>query len=216
MPAKTKQESDSDLIQKGLPCANEDCNSSDAVALYSDGHTHCFSCNQTIQPGKSKPVSGLARQPKGAKAEEVAQAIGSGEARALPSRKISQATCRHWDYLARTTPKGHHQHLAIYRDKHGAPLAIKVRDLGKDGKEKSVLLDRPEERTCCSANGYGARAARWLWSRKARLIALSSLPAIREQVARGLSIGWGGRSSQGRIQFRTGMAELLRKGSVRL
>ena len=41
------QESESVLVQSKLPC--EDCGSSDALALYSDGHTHCYSCEKTKQ-----------------------------------------------------------------------------------------------------------------------------------------------------------------------
>lgn len=41
----------SNLINKG-PC--QSCGSSDANATYDDGHTHCFSCNTTVQ-NNSKP-----------------------------------------------------------------------------------------------------------------------------------------------------------------
>jgi len=38
-----------------------DCGSSDACALYTDGHTHCFSCDTTTQPGgtthRTKPMT---------------------------------------------------------------------------------------------------------------------------------------------------------------
>ena len=40
-------EGDSTLVSKG-PCP--ECGSSDACALYDDGHQHCFSCGQTFQP----------------------------------------------------------------------------------------------------------------------------------------------------------------------
>lgn len=42
--------SDSTLLYKG-PCTS--CGSSDACAVYDDGHTHCFSCNATRQGGKN-------------------------------------------------------------------------------------------------------------------------------------------------------------------
>ena len=35
---------------KHAPCNNPDCNSSDGMAVFSDGHTHCFVCGQTVQP----------------------------------------------------------------------------------------------------------------------------------------------------------------------
>ena len=45
-------ESDSYLISKG---ACDSCGSSDANALYSDGHTHCFSCSKTVAGDGSVP-----------------------------------------------------------------------------------------------------------------------------------------------------------------
>lgn len=33
-----------------MPCENPECGSSDANALYTDGHTHCFSCGATTYP----------------------------------------------------------------------------------------------------------------------------------------------------------------------
>lgn len=157
-------ESTSELIQKGLPCDESSCGSSDAVALYSDGHTHCFSCNHTVQPNKGKALKPGSHKAKGAKAEEVAQAIGSGQVRALTSRKITQATCRHWDYLCRTTPRGNHQHLAVYRDKHGSPLAIKVRDLGTDGKEKEFFWIGPKKDVL-----FG----QWLWGQGGKMVVVT-------------------------------------------
>ena len=50
--------STSELTGKG-PCV--DCGSSDACATYTDGHTHCFSCDKTTQPGgntqRDKPMT---------------------------------------------------------------------------------------------------------------------------------------------------------------
>lgn len=161
--ARTNKPSDSDLEQKGLPC--DACGSSDALALYSDGHTHCFSCNDTVQPGKGAVLKpGAATKAKGPKAQEVLAAIESGEVRALTSRKITQATCRHWDYLTRTTGSGHHQHLAIYRDKNGSPQAIKVRDLGSDGKDKEFFWIGPKKDML-----FG----QWLWGQGGKMVVVT-------------------------------------------
>lgn len=36
------------------PCTNPKCGSSDAMQVYDDGHTHCFSCGTTTQPKSDK------------------------------------------------------------------------------------------------------------------------------------------------------------------
>ena len=45
-------ESESNLISKG-PC--DDCGSSDACAVYDDGHSYCFSCETHTQGAESSP-----------------------------------------------------------------------------------------------------------------------------------------------------------------
>ena len=46
--------SDSNLVRKG-PCP--DCGSSDACAVYDDGHTHCFSCETTTSAKSAPPLN---------------------------------------------------------------------------------------------------------------------------------------------------------------
>lgn len=47
MSPSTRDAPTSRLIKSHQPC--DDCGSSDALAIYDDGHTHCFSCNTTTQ-----------------------------------------------------------------------------------------------------------------------------------------------------------------------
>ena len=46
----SSQPSSSELVRKEA-CPN--CDSSDALAVYDDGHAHCFSCDKTIQDSES-------------------------------------------------------------------------------------------------------------------------------------------------------------------
>ena len=39
---------------KHAPCDDPDCNSSDGMAVFSDGHTHCFVCGKTTQPDQAE------------------------------------------------------------------------------------------------------------------------------------------------------------------
>lgn len=70
---------------KHIPCDN--CGSSDANSLYSDLHTHCFSCQKSTFPDDgqqqtaSKPVSSI-------------QGYSEADTRGLSARKISEETCR--------------------------------------------------------------------------------------------------------------------------
>lgn len=49
--------SESVVVKEHLPCT--DCGSHDALCLYSDGHTYCFSCN-TFHKGKEEEMEGTA------------------------------------------------------------------------------------------------------------------------------------------------------------
>lgn len=116
----------SEFVSKGHPC--EACGSSDAVALYSDGHTHCFSC------GKTSPGDGHGLPP--AVDEAVPERFPQGSIKGISSRGLTQATCREWDYQVRQTPAGEIEHLALYRDEHGHVVGVKVRNVGTDGSGK--------------------------------------------------------------------------------
>lgn len=109
-------ESESELISKG-PCP--DCNSSDACASYTDGHTYCHSCRThhhgdgTTPTKVRKPVSGT-------------PLITAGEVSALVKRKLSEETCKKWGYQVGEY-KGRKCQIANYRDADGTVMAQKVR-----------------------------------------------------------------------------------------
>ncbi len=81
------------------PCP--DCGSSDALTLYDDGHTHCFSCGSTRFPEKE---------------------VRRLEVKALPERKITKAVC---EFFGVTSDENHH--VYPYTNKDGIPVATKVR-----------------------------------------------------------------------------------------
>jgi len=83
---------------KHLPCEN--CGSSDALALYDDGHTYCHKCHThtsaqkevstseapevaTVSPTENKVAKGL---------------LSKGECEALGKRRITEETCKLWGY----------------------------------------------------------------------------------------------------------------------
>lgn len=112
-----EQTNESEFLRH-IPCDN--CGSSDANSLYSDGHTFCFSCNThkngdgTVSESPKKKASGLI----------------SGEYQDLIKRKINETTCRKFGYQV-----GNHNgkivQIAPYYDEGGNLVAQKVRGADK-------------------------------------------------------------------------------------
>jgi twinkle protein len=132
---KHEHESESTLLSKG-PCDN--CGSSDANAEYDDGHTHCFSCGNTVQgdgDGRPREHRVDAGRPEG---------LLSGDIKALGKRGIDEATCRKYDYRVGKDRDGNPVQIATYYDLAGNPVAQKLRTPDKDfaclGKMKSAGL----------------------------------------------------------------------------
>jgi len=121
-----------------LPCENPDCGSSDANSLYSDGHTHCFACNTTVQNSTSEGVSVAA--PPSAKAK---LGLLAGDYKDIVKRGLTKDLCRKYDYFT-TTYKGERVHVANYRDKNGEVVAQKIRNKHKQfsilGDAKKITL----------------------------------------------------------------------------
>lgn len=82
---------ESHVIQAKMPC--EQCGSSDGKHLYSDGHTYCYVCEKRAAgDGEAQAV----RQKTPMSLMDFGRA--QGRYSALPSRKISEATCKKYGY----------------------------------------------------------------------------------------------------------------------
>ena len=101
----------------------EDCGSSDACAVYDDGHTYCFSC------GQYRNGSGH-RNPKGSHAPKDPSLIQDGYYCAMSARGITETTCRKWGYQAGSY-KGDPCHIANYLNSEGEVVAQKIRKKDK-------------------------------------------------------------------------------------
>lgn len=104
------------------PCGA--CGSSDASALYSDGHQHCFNCGTR---GFGTDVAAVAT-PVGSK---TSAGLLRGEYAALTKRLITEETCRKFLYT-QGTHYGKGVQIATYCDASGAPVAQKIRYANKD------------------------------------------------------------------------------------
>ena len=105
----------SDYIRKEA-CPH--CGSSDANALYDDGHHYCFSCETYTLP-------------EGGKVEQQDENFVTGVASSLPKRNISLDTCRFWDYRVGSF-NGQTVQIANYKDDNGKTIGQKLRFANKD------------------------------------------------------------------------------------
>jgi twinkle protein len=97
------------------PC--ETCGSSDAKATYDDGHTFCFSCHTTTFTDAMVPMD-----------TNSDYKFLEGTYKDIPNRKLSEATCRHYNYQV-----GEGCHIANYRSpKDGSLVAQKIRRANKE------------------------------------------------------------------------------------
>ena len=124
---------ESEVVESKLPC--DDCGSSDAKHLYSDGHTYCFSCQKV----GGEREGGAYTPPKRA-----AGLIG-GEFMALEARGINEQTVRKFGYRCGVY-NSRPCHVAEYRDGSGQIIAQKLRFADKKagfpwlGEPKTVDL----------------------------------------------------------------------------
>jgi twinkle protein len=111
---------ESTLVRKG-PC--DECGSSDANALYSDGHTNCFSCGH-YERGDGQVTKG--RRTVSTALPEYTDA----QVRGLPARQISEETCRLFGVRIGTLRDGSSVHLYPYY-KDNQVVAAKARGADK-------------------------------------------------------------------------------------
>jgi len=117
------------------------CGSSDANAVYTDGHAFCFACNtytHSTEEGERKPVTTNDKVPL----------TLEGEILALTKRGIREDTCRLWGY--RTNVERRTQNAYYFDPETRGLVAAKIRNANKDFS----FIGTPKEATL-----YG----QWLW-----------------------------------------------------
>ena len=104
---------------KHVPC--EHCGSSDAGAIYTDGHFHCFKCGVTEQENTMEERRIL--QEDYGRGKQVTMLL-TGEIKPISERGISRATCETYNVM-----QGNDKHIYPYFDRSGKYVAQKVRDV---------------------------------------------------------------------------------------
>lgn len=122
----SEHETESELVEAKLPC--DTCGSSDALALYDDDHTHCFSCGETKFPKNGEaPKAQPERKPKGP-----TELLPQGEFTTLNKRHLTAHACRKWGYSVGKDWKGVTVQIAAYLNEKREVVAQKVRYANKD------------------------------------------------------------------------------------
>lgn len=101
---------DNTAIRTHLPCPS--CGSSDALTLYSDGHTYCFSCQDTTHKTQQESTK--------------TPLIMNVSASALPKRGLTQRTCERFMYY-KSHYNGKPVQVATYFNIKGEPVGQKLR-----------------------------------------------------------------------------------------
>lgn len=104
------------LVSEHLPCP--DCGSSDALSIYSDGHTYCFSCHTYHNNNKHNNTHNIV-------IPEDEMMLDS-----LRARGITQDTCQKYGYF-KTNLNGEWVQVASYYDDDKRLIGQKVRHANK-------------------------------------------------------------------------------------
>lgn len=129
------------------PCP--ECGSEDNLARYDDGHAWCFT------PGCEyhEKATGVPSVPKSSDERRSKTVSFQGEAKAIVSRRLTEATTQKWQYRVGKDFDGRPAHFAFYLSENRQPIAAKIRYPDKSfrwiGDSKAVGL-------------YG----QWLWRDK--------------------------------------------------
>lgn len=114
------------------PCDN--CGSTDANSLYSDGHLFCFSCNTYTKPEGEVVAQTQAHNTN----------LLQGNPKAIPARGLTEEDCRKFGYHIGKKANGEPVQIAQYRDSKGKVVAQKIRGRDKSfsmiGNSKDITL----------------------------------------------------------------------------
>lgn len=123
------------VFLRHIPCEN--CGSSDANALFSDGHEYCFACEAYVHGDGEVPThnhSGKKRM----------EGLLTGEFKSLQKRGLTEDTCRKFGYQVGRDKNDTLVQIAPYYDEAGAMVAQKIRYANKDfkfiGEPKRAVL----------------------------------------------------------------------------
>ena len=130
------------VVRSHLPC--DDCGSSDALSVYDNGSTHCFSCGSSTRDSDAmeSEATEVGEQSGGRPGALRSDLLTTGRYCDVPKRGLREETLRKFGYQLGEY-KGSPCHIANYRDAEGRIVSQKVR-----GPDKSFTwVGSPKEST---------------------------------------------------------------------
>ena len=115
-----------------------DCGSSDALSVYTDGHTYCFSCETyhhgvDVKDAEEEEEKGGEERVETPDSDKRPRLIPEGSYRSLPKRHLQEITLSKFGYTIGTY-LGSTVHIAPYYDRSGQLVAQHLRFPDKDFK----------------------------------------------------------------------------------
>ena len=127
------------IFLRHIPCEN--CGSSDANSLFSDGHKYCFACEAYVHGDGEVSThnhSGKKRM----------EGLLTGEFKSLQKRGLTEDTCRKFGYQVGRDKNDTLVQIAPYYDESGTVVAQKIRYANKDFK----FIGEPKKATLFGSN----------------------------------------------------------------
>ena len=107
----------------------EECGSSDASALYDDGHSHCFSCGVTKFPDDKKGYKKIDKEEN--KEARSISPIPRKDMPGMKERKIDSSTVNKYSVTVNTNPDSDIEAIFPRFDIDGTHVANQIRGIGK-------------------------------------------------------------------------------------
>lgn len=122
----------------------EECGSNDNLAIYSDGHSHCFTpgCTNHAKPGTYDETGNIREERTTRVSKQIQQKdfepkfpmLTNMAFRDINARGLIIDTCKSWNYALAKDERGDIVHVANFHDSTGAVVCQKTRSADKDFK----------------------------------------------------------------------------------
>lgn len=115
--------SDSELVKSKLPC--DDCGSSDALAMYSDGHTYCFSCSTTKRGEGHTVPDQVTFNHHDVELDRLVRQWVDAKPSSIPQRNLSSGNVEYYGVVVDNNTHAY----PYFKDGENSPCAFKVRNV---------------------------------------------------------------------------------------
>ena len=147
---------DTEIVQRNQPCVDEDCGSSDAMQIYSDGHGFCFSCQTHFKKNRLETdevldlelLGDLPDAPTKQRSSFSSSTVvnsGSFNTRGFRERGITKTVSAFYGVKVLENSKGNIlEHWYPYYESDGTVATHKIRRLPKEFRSEPAGVTPPE------------------------------------------------------------------------